>query len=276
MMRDRTALRALQIALHDHVLGRPSAIAGALREGGPIGIVQRLGIYHHAYRARLLETLQDSFEKTWAYLGDERFATAAAAFIESHPPVHRNLRWYGTYFPEWLAEKFPADLDISELALLDWNMRNAFDGVDARPVTSAQLGQLSAADWEDVAFRFAPTLGLTPLRFNTAAIWHALDRDETPPAAVALNEPKWLMIWRKDWQPHFRVIGMLEHTMLAKLQEGVGMAAACTEVEALLKDGDAANAIGAMLRGWTEEGLICALTGIGRQSEPCTGTVTCP
>ena len=59
MMRDRQSLLSVQIALHDHVLGRPSPIAGALREGGRIGIAQRLGIYHHAYRARLLETLQE-------------------------------------------------------------------------------------------------------------------------------------------------------------------------------------------------------------------------
>ena len=262
---DGAALQSVQVALHDHLLGRPSTIADDLREGGRIGITQRLGIYHHAYRARLLEAMQDSFEKTWAYLGDEQFAAAATAFIETHPPRHRNLRWYGADFAAWLANEYPADLDIGELAAIDWGLRNAFDGADAEPVTAAMLVGLSAADWQEVGCRFVPTLTIEAVRYNTAAIWHALDRGEVPPPAIALDESRWLMIWRKEWKPHFRTIGTVEQAVLAKLLEGRPVAAVCADIEASFGDEGEANTVGALLRGWVNEELICEMTGISRQ-----------
>ena len=254
------SLRAVQVALHDHLLDRASPIAGQVREGGRITVEQRLGIYHHAYRARLQETLQDNFERTWGYLGDEAFAAAALAFIASHAPSHRNLRWYGEQFVGWLAERFPADLDISELAMIDWGLRSAFDGPDAAPVTAAALAQLDGADWESLGCRFVPTLCVVPVAFNTVTIWHALNLGETPPVAARLDDPTWLMIWRKGWEPHFRTIGPDEHAMVSQLRAGTAVAAACAELNSAGFDERAALAIATHLRTWIDEELIAELT----------------
>ena len=132
-------LTDLQVAFHDHLLNLPSTISQEVSEGGHIGVDHRLHIYHNAYRARLLENLQDAYEKTWAYLGDETFESSALAFIEDNPPRHRNLRWHGAAFPQWLAERFLQDQDIAELALIDWQLRLAFDGPNATPVQPAEL-----------------------------------------------------------------------------------------------------------------------------------------
>lgn len=258
------SLRPLQAAFHDHLLGRASAIAGDLREGGPISTARRLAIYRHAYCARLLDALRDSFEKTWAYLGDERFDAAAGAFIEANPPTHRNLRWYGDRFVPWLAGRFPADLDICELAMIDLGLRNAFDGRDASPVTADELGRLSASDWLRVGCGFAPTLAVSPVNYNTAAIWHALDRAEPPPAAHPLGESRWLMIWRSGWQPHFRTIGADEYAVLSKLQPGRPIAAVCAELAAGPAGAHRAARVATYVRTWVDEALIVALTGLSR------------
>ena len=152
-MTPTSTLRNVQMALHDHLLGRASAIERELAEGGRIPLERRLHIYHHAYRARLQETMQDTFEKTWAYLGDDAFAAAALDYVEGHPPVHRNLRWYGETFPRWLTQRFPADADIGELAMIDWQLRQAFDGDDAVPVPATALAALGADVWLTVGCR---------------------------------------------------------------------------------------------------------------------------
>lgn len=250
-------LAALQTAFHDHLLGQPSRIAGEIADGGRIDVARRLHIYHHAYRARLRDNLRDAFEKTWAYLGDDVFDAAALAFVESHPPAHRNLRWHGADFPAWLAERHPADPDIAELALLDWQLRRAFDGPDAEPLAA---GALAAADWDAVGFRFVPTCFLAPLRFNSAAIWHALDQDEPPPAAEALPATAWLLIWRKAWQPHFRSIDEQEHAALAHLLAGGTFAQLCAALGTRLGDEAAAAQAGAWLGRWLQDGLVACLT----------------
>ena len=253
-------LAGLQVAFHDHLLNQPSTIEQEVLEGGGIGVDLRLHIYHHAYRVRLLENLQDAYEKTLAYLGDETFESSALAFIEDNPPQHRNLRWHGAEFSQWLANRFPQDLDIAELALIDWQLRRAFDGPNANPIEPAELAGLSAEDWASVGFRFAPTLFIAPLRFNTVNIWHALDQEQVPPVAETLSGPTWLLIWRKGWQPHFRTIQAAEHAALEQLQGGASFAQVCAALGEQFSDQEAASVAAGSLRTWLQDALIVGLT----------------
>jgi hypothetical protein len=54
--------------------------------------------------------MRDTFEKTWASLGDQRFAAAARSYIQEQPPNHRSLRWYGANFAAWLERGFSDEL----------------------------------------------------------------------------------------------------------------------------------------------------------------------
>ena len=254
-------LTDLQVAFHDHLLNLPSAIAHEVADGGRISVDHRLHIYHNAYRVRLLENLQDAYEKTWAYLGDETFESSALAFIEDNPPQHRNLRWHGAAFPQWLAERFPQDQDIAELALIDWQLRLAFDGPNATPVQPAELAGLAAEDWAGVGFQFVPTLFIAPVRFNSVAIWHALDQEQAPPAAELLPHPTWLLIWRKGWQPHFRTIQAAEHAALSQLQGGASFAQVCAALGEQFSDQEATSVAADGLRTWLQDELIVRLTG---------------
>lgn len=254
-------LACLQAAFQDHLLDRPSPIAHEVDDGGRIDVEHRLHVYHNAYRIRLLENLRDAYEKTWAYLGDARFETSALAFIEDNPPRHRNLRWHGAAFSQWLANRFPQDPDIAELALIDWQLRQAFDGPDATPLESGDLAGLSVEDWAGVGFRFTPTLFVTPLRFNSVSIWHALDQEQVPPAAEPLHAPTWLLIWRKGWQPHFRTLQAVEHAALMQLQDGTSFAQGCAALGEQFSDHEAASVAAGCLRTWLQDELIVGLTG---------------
>jgi hypothetical protein len=253
------ALRDVQRAFHDHLLDRPSDIAAQVVAGGRIGVDHRLHIYHNAYRMRLLECLQENFEKTRSYLGDSAFESSALAFIEETPSQQRNLRWYGDAFPRWLANRFPDDGDIAELAEIDWQLRRAFDGPDADPLQPAALAALAPEDWETVGFRFAPTLCLLPIGYNSVDIWHALDEDRTPPSAVPLPEPAWLLIWRKGWQPHFRTIMAVEHAALSQLLAGSSFSAVCESLGQQYSDDEAAAVAGESLGAWLQDEMIVGL-----------------
>jgi hypothetical protein len=253
------ALGGLQAAFHDHLLNGSRTIAQEVMSGGRIAVAHRLHIYHNAYRVRLLENLRDAFEKTWTYLGDDRFEASALAFIEEHPPRHRNLRWHGADFPQWLADRFPEDADIAELATIDWQLRHAFDGPNATPLAPTVLAGLSAEQWETVGFQLAPTLFLAPLRYNTVSIWHALDQEQTPPIAEALPDPAWLLIWRKGWQPHFRTLDAVEHAALSQLRGGASFAQLCDSLSRQCSAQQAAAVAATHLRTWLGDELIVGL-----------------
>lgn len=255
-------LTRVQGAFHDHLLDLPSRIAHEVVDGGRISVDHRLHIYHNAYRVRLLENLRDAFEKTWSYLGDAHFELAARAFIDEHPPRHRNLRWHGAEFPQWLARRFPDDLDIAELALIDWQLRQAFDGPNATPLRASDLAALGSEDWARVGFQFVPTVFMAPLHFNSVAIWHALDQEQTPPPAEAFVESPWLLIWRKGWQPHFRTLQGAEHAALSRLQDGASFAAVCAELAERFSDQEVASVAAESLRAWLQDEMIAGLTGL--------------
>lgn len=257
-------LSALQVNFQEHLLNLPNNIRQEVVDGGRIGVDHRLHIYHHAYRGRLVETLQDAFEKTWAYLGHDAFESVALAFIEKTPPHHRNLRWYGETFPQWLVTWFPNDGDIAELAVMDWQLRHAFDAPDAPPLRAAHLASLSVADWDKAGFCFTPSLCMTPVRYNTVSIWRALDREEAPPLAESLAEASWVLIWRKGWQPHFRTIPGIEFDALSFLIEGDSFAQMASRLNQLLPEPDTATLAAQMLSTWIRDELIVELTGLNK------------
>lgn len=251
------SLADVQRDLHDHLLDAGDAVVPRIRDGGRIAVAQRLGIYHNAYRVRLADTLRDTYEKTWTYLGDARFDQCARAYIDAHPPCHRSLRDYGAHLPDWLSAQFPDDLDIAELARMDWHLRQAFDGADADPIGLDVLAHIAPERWETLGFAPVPTLKLLLLQFNTPAIWTALDHDDAPPVAQALAEPAGLCVWRRAWQPHFRTLDAVEYQALQQVQRERRFATVCQTLADRCDDAQAR--IARYLQVWLNDGLIAGV-----------------
>jgi len=255
----QAGLAHLQEQFQAYLLDQPNDFGAAVRSGSGLTTGRRLAIYHQAYRARLVETLQDSYGHTAAYLGEDWFEREARAYLIAHPSQQPSLRWFGQAFPAWLGERHPADPDIAELAALDWALRAAFDGPDAPVLAMAELAALPAEAWASVGFDLQPTMQTLSLRHNTLAIWQALDQDEAPPPAEALQQDLTLLVWRRGLQPHFRSLGALEAAALQALRQGLGFAALCEQMAEQFPAIDIASEAGALLRRWVEEELLSEL-----------------
>lgn len=216
----------------------------------------RLDIYYNAYRLRLIDVLMDTFEHTAIYLGDDWFNKLAANYVQSHHSTHTNIGLYGREFPAFLAEQLPEDKEISELALMDWKLRRAFDGADSTVMTQLDLQQL-ASEGESIRLQPVPTLTTCTQHFNTLDIWHAINQDQTPPAVEQLAEPIDMLIWRKGHSPHFRSLAKLESAAIARVcsegtLEDIGAA-----LEQDFPDVDVATEFGVMLHRWLDDEILC-------------------
>ena len=255
-------LATLQRDMIDFILRSPMPALGAHRIAAQVvatpklAAEQRLQIYHTAYRARLVEVLQDVFERTWAYLGDDGFDTAAHGFIDATPSAGRTLNRYGETFSAWLAKTYPDDIDLAEVAMIDWMMRVAFDGPDVVPMSSAGLAQLKPEDWATVGFDFHPTVALAPITHNAASIWESLERGETPPDAKRLADAAFVLAWRKDVRSHFVTIGGAEHIAIEHLRGGASFAQTCERLSGLLPDEEIPAVMGSWLRRWLSEEML--------------------
>jgi hypothetical protein len=245
-----TGLRVSQQTLLDWVLDKPSApVPKVLNAAG-------LDVYHFAYRARLREALGETFEKCWAWLGDELLDETVAAFVATYPPATWSLSTYGDQFPAFLATHFSDDPEVAELAALEWALHICFSGPDATPV---DLTIWSEVDWERAILTLVPTFASICLTTNVAAIWRALDENTEPPSATCLPETVQYRIWRKGFSPHFKAMEPIESRVLGLVTERYSFEHICT---LLVSEQDGAEIIpllGSYLRDWQQDQIIAAI-----------------
>jgi hypothetical protein len=241
-----------QRGFRDHILAGADAPLAGIAPAAERG----LAVYRHAYRAQLVACLRDTYEKTWAWMGDEAFDRAALTHIEQTPPTSWTLGEYGGGFPQTLKALFPGDPEVADLAWLDWTLRRAFDGPNADVITPQAL---AAVDWDHAVLHFLPTLSVGEVATNCAAIWGALSEEQTPPAVERLPAPAAIRVWRSDLTPKYRSIENFEHRALILAMAGSSFADLCS---LLMEDGDKDQAVarvGGVLAGWLQDGLIRAI-----------------
>ena len=273
-------LLALQTRMSEYLLqpdaDARTAVSDVAVNGGcdvpPSLALRRLGVYHSAYRARLLDTLRDTYGHTLRLLGDEAFDALALAYIAQSPSACRNLRWYGDTWPEFLVDTAAdthsaigagdADLtsshclDVAELARLDWALREAFDGPDDTVLGLRDLQQLAPEAWSSVRLRPHATARRLSMCHNTLQRWHALDDERPVPAAELLPEPGWVLVWRRDDRPHFRSMTVHEAWAVQQLLAGLPWAALCDGLAQAWPDQDATTLAAHCLRRWVDEGVL--------------------
>lgn len=238
--------------LRDEASEMPTQIV----EGGRIATARRLHIYHHAYSARLVEVMQDVFERTWAYLGDDGFEDCARQYIQAIPPSACTLNRFGSEFPVWLQSHLQADPEVSEVAMIDWLLRCAFDGADAKPLASSALSQLSTDEWATIGLDFHPTVTVAPMAYNAASIWEAMENHSQPPSPIKLTDTTFLLVWRKGLRPHFVSIGAAEAEAIELLCRGESFASTCEKLAVRHPGINTTQTMGQALRRWLDEEML--------------------
>lgn len=246
------SLAALQRDFRDWLTDVPVAmddwVDGHARAG--------LDIYHNAYRVQLVECLKDTFAKTFLWLGEDAFIDAARVHIERTPPSGWTLGAYGVRFDETLADLYPDDAEVAELAWLDWALSRAFEGPDAATIAADTLAQI---DWDRAILHLIPSVRIGRAGTNAGAIWSALEAQDAPPAAVLLPNAGAMLVWRQDFTPCFRTIEAIEQRALEIVGSGSSFTALCTIlIEQLGEEAGIAHA-GSMLAEWIDHGLILAI-----------------
>lgn len=238
-------LLELQRTMRDYILADDASEPG-------------LEIYHSAYRNRLLGALQDSFALTRRWVGEKSFDAAACHHIILNPPESWTLDDYGAGFERTLAALFAEDPEVGELAWLEWNMRRAFAAMDCRLLSAAMLtsGELGIADWATVCFALAPSFAMREVATDCVSLWQGLTDGDTPPEALPLLPGGHLIIWRKGFSPHFRIIEAAEAKALATVAAGKQFGELCVAFAEELEPEGAMAQVGALLGRWVQDGLI--------------------
>ena len=103
------ALHELQRAFQARVFRRDAAIEPQIAAVDGDVVVERLHIYEHAYRSRLVEALGRCYGILRVALGTRAFDELATAFVLATPSRHRSIRDYGAELSVFIASQGDAD-----------------------------------------------------------------------------------------------------------------------------------------------------------------------
>ena len=254
-------LRALQRDFR-HALLSNTEVAGAGREKIPS---RGLAVYHYAYRTQLIECLRESFEKLYAWLGDDAFSTAALTHIADHPPHGWTLDAYGEGFDLTLSHLYPDDPEVAEMAWLEWALSTAFSGPDAIALSADTI---VAVDWDIACIGFVPTVRMGKITTNVGAIWSALSAASDPPAVTILPEMAGILVWRHDYSPSFRTIDENEWVALKQMLSGTTFGELCVAQVEKWGAEEGVNRAGMLLGQWLLDGLVTSLSDKASLHQP--------
>lgn len=254
-------LLTLQRALQAHLLDQPSGIAASIVDAPPLRVDERLGIYRHAYGARLREALDDTYPILHQVLGDEMFEALGEAFVAAQPSVHRSIRWYGRELPAFLEDHEPYATQpvLAELARLEWTLTEAFDAADAEPLTRDALLTVAPDQWETLRLAFHPSLRRQAFAWNAVAVWQAVSATDGPPAPEQADAPVPWVIWRQDLLNYFRSLSPAEAAALDSAREGATFAELCALLSEHVPEAEVPMTAASFLNGWLAAGLVTEL-----------------
>lgn len=150
---------------------------------------ERMGIYAHAYYARLLECLGESFPVLRRVLGAELFEPVAFEYLQRYPSNSYTLDRLGDRFARFLEERRPADAGdppawpemLADLARFEHAIARVFDGPGLegeRPWSGEDLQALGPDGFAAARLVPAPSLLLLTFRFPINDLYTGARRSE--------------------------------------------------------------------------------------------------
>jgi hypothetical protein len=248
----------LQRSFQQHLLMGDDAILESVVDAPPLPPAARVKIYRNAYGVRLRDALKDTYPVLFNILGDEVFEELGAAFIDTHPSVHRSIRWYGRELSDFLAQRPPYALQpiLAEIARFEWTLSEVFDAADATPVGRDALRAVDPESWDQLGFSFHPSLRRLDLTWNTVPVWQAMSRDENPPQPEMAETPIPWLLWRRDLTNRFRSLNAAEKATLEAALSGMRFGELCAVLRNWLPEEEIPLRAATLVGTWTDSGII--------------------
>lgn len=249
-------LAETQALFQKAVLDGDDTILAALCDNSRTTRTTLFGVYRNAYSARLAEILGNDYPYLAAYLGPDRFAELASAYIAAHPSTTPNARWFGANLPEFLrsVQTHEANPEYADLAALENALSHAFDAADAPLLSFEALAAYPAEDWGRLVFDAHPSATLLQVESDVLPLWRSLKDDKEP--SQPLRQDGYLIVWRNGATPFVRAMPDEEAMLWIEAGRGTRFEALC-ELCATFDDPDTAAARAAgYLQGWLSSDML--------------------
>lgn len=219
---------------------------------------ERVHVYFHMYRARLVEALESQFPRLARHLGPVAFAALAEAYVACEPSTNPSLRPLGARLPEWLERWRPETPWLTDLAHLEWARADVFDVIDEAPLTMDALRALSPDDFAALPLKLVAAHRLVIADDAISAFWDAIGTGLPleRPGAAADSAGETLIVWRQGTTVYHRVVDARELAALELLAEGTTFGALCSTLLGSMSEEAATAQAFTWLSTWIADELL--------------------
>lgn len=249
-------LAQLQRQMLQWLLHEDGAIKPYIAESQQDDTQERLQIYSNAYRFRLIDALADTFPAVHTLMGDELFYQTALAYIDTYPSHHFSLRYFGDQLSHFLHGYDPQTPIYAEMAEFEWALRHSFDSANIRPITLQDLQAIAPEQWEQVYFKFHPSVQCLMLGWNTCQLWEAIDGGSEPIPLERQDYPQAWLVWRKELLTYYRSLDVDEAWAIERALQGEVFAELCAGLCEWVDELHAPARMAGFVSRWIEEGLL--------------------
>ncbi|BDU18802.1 DNA-binding domain-containing protein [Dyella sp. GSA-30] len=256
-----TLLRDIQQQVLHAMLAEQAPPLEILRGDERADAATRFAVYHHAYRARLLEALAIEYPGL-ALMAGRRFERLGAGYLEAHPSGHYNIRWHGAGLAAFLDYGRPwrDKPAFADMARLDWAISTVFDAADEPVMDPQALAQLAPEDWARLLLHPQYRLQILSTSYNVAAFRKAADLGEPKPKLVHYSTAQSVLIWRQEWTVRYRTLEDDELIVLEAAIGGATFSELCDRLGRFHDESAAPARMVAILQGWLASHLLRAHT----------------
>ncbi len=240
-----------------------------VRRSKNLSASERIGIYAHAYYARLLECLGECFPILRRVLGPDLFEPVAFEYLQRHPSNSYTLDRLGDRFAQFLEEHRAADAGeppawpemLADLARFEHAIARVFDGpgLEGEPRFAPEdLQAIGAEGFAAARLVPAPSLRLLTLRFPINDLYTAARRseedDELEMPGPAIEH---VALCRREFVVRRYPLSPLEFALLESLVGGATVGEALAAAAERADDGeDLGYLIERSFAAWTTAGFF--------------------
>ncbi|MDG2207666.1 MAG: DNA-binding domain-containing protein [Pirellulales bacterium] len=207
----------------------PDSLERIICRSNNLTSTERLGIYGNAYFARLLECLRESFPALAYALGDELFDEFSLEYLQRYPSQSYSLCELGGHFASHLQETRPdaeqrasGEIDwpdfLIDLATLEWNIEQVFDGPGTEGIPSLAIEQIEAVppeQWSQMILRPGPSLRILEFQFPVNDYYTEFRQENKP--EMPAPRPQYIALNRREYVVRRLEIEPLEYRLLERI-----------------------------------------------------------
>ena len=255
---ENLSLAELQISLQHYLLNEKNIVNEFTSETANFSRGERLGIYHEAYRLRLIDALRNDFPALEKFVGENSFIEFMDNYIAAHPSQHPSLRWFGKKLPAFLHdnENIQHHIATCELAEFEWAQVMAFDASNSNTATLDDVRTLQNTQWLTLQLEFQPALQKLHLKSNAPEIWQALTKDDDTIEPVIDDEAQDWLVWRDNLQVVYRAVDTKELWCLNAFLDGKNFSDICEGLCQWFESTEVPSRAAQYLQRWLQNGLV--------------------